>query len=635
MTALLLAVACALAQEASPQPAAPPDPVAAALARCEPAPEYAEALSLLGPEARKRSDALIAMLAGLCDRHKAASAPPLLRAVLREPAKSEGLVRNCVPDAGAWRAAPFRAAADLVAGLSLDDRASLPPAHGSFQIGHADAAVWYLDFLLNESRTRHAQWVPAEVARMEALRPLVLRRLDNIFVTGEGAQSELAALREVPRLNAAHAANLLAHFDVVPVLAPDAASWPATEVPAELAGAVEGTIVNASQIPDLGWVVVGGSGPNRFDLGLIAAVIDLGGDDRYDWRHGLGAHRLVVDLAGNDAHAGGELLGPAGAIGAVAVIDDHAGDDRYEGGDLTCGSVLGLSAILDRAGNDRYEGGAWSLGAAAGGASLVVDLAGSDRYRSEGMGLGLGGPHAVAAVVDVAGDDRADLGERASIYGLEGERRGFGLGMGFGFRTAATGGVGAYIDLAGRDHRRSGEFSQGCGYFFGLGFVLDAEGDDTSVCDRYGLGGSAHQAAGVMIDLAGNDTYAARSAAHLGGAWDESVSVFIDAGGDDGYRCDALALGGAAQQALAWCVDRSGNDLYRGGTATLGGVTTNEYHFDTLRLGSLGLFCDLGGTDIYPSGPRTLRNDLALPSGEHATDTLVGLDWLFLDREPK
>lgn len=635
MTAALLAAACALAQDAPPQPAAPADAVRAALARCEPAPEFAEALAVLGPEARKRSDELLAMLAALCDRYAMHQAPPLLRAVLQAPAKAEPLVRSTVPAASAWGAAPFRAAADLVARLAMEDPSSLPPAHGTFQIGHADAAVWYLDFLLNETRTRHAQWVPNEVARIASLRPLVTRRLDNITVSGEGAEAELAALREIPRLDAMKAAALLAHFDIVPALAPDAASWPPAELPSELAGAVEGTIVNASQIPDLGWVVVGGTGANRFDLGRIAAVFDLGGDDRYDWRHGAGEHRLVVDLAGNDRHTGGDLLGPAGAIGAAAVIDDHGGDDRYEGGDLTCGSVLGLSFILDRAGNDRYDGGAWSLGAAAGGASMVVDLAGSDRYRAEGMALGMGGPHAVAAVVDVAGDDRTELGERPSIYGLEGERRGFGVGLGFGFRRSAPGGVGAYIDLAGRDHRRSGEFSQGCGYYFGLGFVLDAEGDDTAACDRYGLGGSAHQAAGVMIDLAGNDSYTARSAAHLGGAWDEAVAVFIDGAGDDSYRCDALALGGAAQQALAWFVDRAGNDLYRGGTATLGGVTTNEYHFDALRLGSLGLFSDLGGTDTYPAGARPLRNDLALPSDEPATDTLRGLDWVFLDRQPK
>lgn len=638
MTGLALAMlVAALPQDAAKDSAASTQPIEAALLAPRTAdPAFAEALAALGPEARKRGDALLAMLAAACDRYAVAGVPPLMRAVFREPAKSEDLLRAAIPQADAWRAAPFRGAADLVARLAGGDPATLPPAHGTFQVGHPDAAIWYLDFLINAARVRHAEHVTVEAARRGGLRPLVVDRLDNLRVTGPDAARQLEALRALPNFDAMKAASMLAHFDVVPAVAADAAQWAAGEIPPELAGAIEGSIVQASQIDELGWVVVGGPGANRYDLGRIAAVFEIGGDDRYDWRHDAAAHRLVVDLAGNDLHAGGDTLGPAGALGAVAVIDDHAGNDRYEGGALTAGSALGVSAIVDRAGNDRYEGGAWSLGAGAGGASIVVDLAGSDRFRGEGMALGVGGPFAVGAVVDVAGDDRSDLGERASVYGVEGERAGFGMGFGFGFRLSAPGGVGAYIDLSGRDHRRSGEFAQGCGYYFGLGFLFDAEGDDTASCDRYGLGGAAHQAAGVMIDAAGNDSYTAKTAAHLGGSWDETVAIFVDGAGDDSYRCDGLSLGGAAQQALAWFVDRGGNDLYRAGGAAIGGASGNEYHFDALRLGSLGLFCDLAGDDRYPSGTgRDLRNGATLQSGEVATQQLLGLDWVFIDRDAK
>ena len=80
-------------------------------------------------------------------------------------------------------------------------------------------------------------------------------------------------------------------------------------------------MVNASEIPELGWVVVGGTGANTYDLAKIAGVFDLGGDDRYRWGAAQGAHRLVVDLAGNDLHSAPEgALGPAAALGAFAAL---------------------------------------------------------------------------------------------------------------------------------------------------------------------------------------------------------------------------------------------------------------------------------------------------------------------------
>jgi hypothetical protein len=217
------------------------------------------------------------------------------------------------------------------------------------------------------------------------------------------------------------------------------------------------------------------------------------------------------------------------------------------------------------------------------------------------MAIGVGGPVAVGAFVDVDGHDIASLGTRPSVYGVAGEHAGFGMGFGLGFRLAAAGGVGAYIDFAGRDQRRSGEFSQGCGYYLGLGILFDGAGDDLSACDRYGFGSAAHQAAGVMIDLDGNDTIVAKTAAHVGGAWDESLAYFIDHRGDDSYRVDGLSLGAAAQQAVGIAIDRAGSDLYRAGGTCLGAVSDNEYHFDEAGLGSFALFLDAGGVDLYPS----------------------------------
>jgi hypothetical protein len=587
-------------------------------------------LALLGPEARQRSQAVLASLDGIAAKHGDPATPPLLRAVFHTPGETESIVRAAVPNADAMRSAPFRGAALLAAGLAAVPASALPDPHGTFKIEHAQAGVWYLDFLLNGARARFEEWVKPTEARLPGLRPLVVERLDNLLVRGQNARVAMEALRAIPTLPPEKAAVLVAHFDVRPELGSDLAALSPETLPEALRGAVEGDILAASDIAEIGWVVFGGRGSNRYDLGRVAAVLDLGGDDRYEWNHVQAAHRLVVDLSGNDRHRGG-AIGPAGSLGAIAVIDDHAGDDRYEGGELTAGTALGVSLIVDRGGNDHYSGGAWSLGSAAGGVAMVVDLSGSDRVHGEGMAIGVGGPSGVGAFVDVAGDDVATLGTLPSVYGLEGERAGFGMGFGLGFRMAAAGGVGAYVDYAGRDLRQSGEFSQGCGYYLGLGVLVDLEGDDVAVCDRYGIGGSAHQAAGVYLDVAGNDSYAARTAAHLGGAWDESLSLFVDTAGDDNYRADGLALGAAAQQAVGIAVDRAGNDAYRAGGGSLGAAGDNEYHFDQAGLGSFALFLDLGGADLYPS-PR--MDGATTVSSEAAPARARGADAVFHDAPP-
>ncbi len=591
------------------------------------------ALAMLGPSARARSERLLEALARIPERYRDPTTPLLLRAALAHPDRTADMIDRAVPAADAFRAAPYRAMAELVARLAGEPALELPPAQGRFQIQHTDACIWFIDFLLNPSRLRHTTEVSVEQAKHPMLRALVERRLDNLRVDGEGADAEREAMLGLPALTPSEAAQMIAHFDVIPEITPDLAASERAELPDELKGAVEGEVLNVSHVPELGWIVVGGPGANTYDLTRVAGVFDVAGDDRYRWGVEAGTHRLVVDLAGNDVHSSPDgAAGPAAAVGGVAVIDDFAGNDRYEGGALTAGAALGLSLIVDRAGDDHYRGGAWSLGAAAGGAAVLLDLAGNDSWNGEGMSLGVGGPVGVGAIVDVAGDDVANLGMRPSVYGVAGEKAGFGLGFGFGFRLSAAGGVGLFADLAGNDQRKSGEFSQGCGYFLGLGALLDRAGDDKAECDRYGLGGSAHQAVGVFIDGAGNDRYRGRTAAHVGGAWDETLAVFVDHAGDDEYHVDSLSLGAAANQAIGLAIDRAGTDRYVGGGATLGAASSNDYHFSTTSLASLGLLFDLAGVDSYPDGR---SNDVTIATGEDLPSEGLGRDALFVDRDSK
>lgn len=586
----------------------------------------------LGPLATARAEGLARHVAAIPEAHRDPRTPPLLREVLAAPAHAVDIVEAALPPADQWRASPFRAAAGFVARASMNDPATLAEPQGTFAIGHADAGIWYLDFLLNEARVKFESTVPAGEALRGDLHALAAERLDSLMVRGPRAREAMIALAGIDRFGPAEAARVLAHFDVIAAPSPEFLASEAAEVPEALAGAVEGTILAASEVPELGWLVVGGAGANRYDLGRIAAVLDIGGDDRYDWRHDAGMHRLVVDLAGDDLHEGGARLGPAGALGAVAVIDDRAGDDTYRGGAFTAGASLGLSVLLDRAGDDRYESGAWSLGSSTGGAALVIDLDGDDRARSDGMGLGVGGPVGIGAFIDVAGNDLAELGTRPSVYGVAGEHAGFGMGFGLGFRLSSAGGVGYFADYAGDDIRRSGEFSQGCGYFLGLGVLVDGAGDDTVTCDRYGLGSAAHQAAGVAVDRAGRDSYLTRTAAHLGGAWDESVAFFADLAGDDTYRTGGLSLGGAAQQAIAIMVDAAGDDSYLGGGAILGEPSSNDYHFATTGLGSLAFFVDLAGRDHYPANR---LNGTVVPTPDEPTPGLGARDGVFIDEGPR
>ncbi len=75
----------------------------------------------------------------------------------------------------------------------------------------------------------------------------------------------------------------------------------------------------------------------------------------------------------------------------------------------------------------------------------------------------------------------------------------FGLGAGVGARVLSrqdahrlynlAGGWGLLLDLAGNDTYDSANFSQGIGYFFGIGSKLDLDGTDTHSAARYGHGG--------------------------------------------------------------------------------------------------------------------------------------------------
>jgi hypothetical protein len=421
------------------------------------------------------------------------------------------------------------------------------------------------------------------------------------------------------------------------------------ELPEEVRALVEGDVLWYDK-DELGrYRVLGGPGPNRYAMHHVAAVYDLGGDDRYDYAASPTpdaapiALRLVVDLAGDDVHEStADFEGPATGVFGLSLLDDRAGDDVYRSRrSFSIGAgLVGLGILLDHAGHDVYENlgedSGWAIGVGFWGAGLVIDRAGADVYHGEKHVQGVGGPRGLGAIIDAQGRDlyRANGPSFASAYDTPAVYLGMSQGFGIGVRGYAAGGVGALYDLAGHDRYEAGEFSQAGGYYFGLGILHDVAGDDLYHGNRYGQAFAAHQAVGVLVDDAGDDTYWSMTAASQAGTWDQSIGLLLDKAGNDAYRCDGLGQGGASMQALALLIDLGGNDRYTGhGGSVQGQGGGNGYHYDADRVFSFsGLFDLGGGHDTYSAPDRT--NDALRPTGawneaKPADSSLYGV---FVDR---
>jgi len=412
---------------------------------------------------------------------------------------------------------------------------------------------------------------------------------------------------------------------------------------------VTGEVLLLRETP-FGLIVIGGPGPNTYDLDRrFALVIDVGGDDVYrgtiaaaaDVERGIS---VVLDLSGNDTYQASPLGLATGRLG-VGLLVDRAGDDVYR---LSQGSggagFAGLGILYDAAGNDRYFGARFTQGAAVAGLGLLLDLAGDDEYTSFGYAVGFGGPSGVGAVVDVAGDDRYQCGDTyPSNYNSSDVPDGnpdnpqfqyecFGLGTGSGKRVftndpeqlayGLAGGLGMLIDLDGNDRYRSANFSQGCGYFFGVGLKLDMGGNDEHAAARYGQAAGAHYGVGLFIDYDGDDRYTSTGPFYNGAAaWDVSVMLGIDAGqGNDLYdlrRSDGLGL--AAHRAWSLFIEEGGQDRYLVPNGM--GAASDS---------SMSGFFDLAGDDEYAVVPRSdPAGSVRRGNGQTLRDQAGGL---FVDR---
>ena len=444
-----------------------------------------------------------------------------------------------------------------------------------------------------------------------AERALSLLRVPRrtFYLAGPDTKSHVAVIRRSMAVDFHQLISALRMQGEIPPLTPEQLGDSApTTLPAELEDAVEGAVLAAAFMEDVGWVVIGSEEANRYDMARIAGVADPDGDDEYYASDLMLGCRVIVDRAGDDLYTGTPDQGPGSALLGVSFIDDRAGNDRYEGELLSAGAaVFGTSLLLDRGGNDIYKGSEWSLGAAMYGAGMIVDLGGgNDQYLGDFLCEGVGGPRGFGCIIDENGRDlyRAN-GPTPSAYGTSAVYQAFSQGIGFGYRNYAAGGVGLISDLGGDDRYEAGEFAQGGAYYFGLGILHDASGRDLYYGNRYGQGFGVHQAMGILADDAGDDTYWAMTAACQGAAWDIGAGLLIDRAGNDTYQCDGLGQGGASMQGIAMLVDLAGRDRYvAGGGATQGQSGGNGYHYHETNALSLSLLIDLGGEDDHYSRGR-------------------------------
>ena len=417
-------------------------------------------------------------------------------------------------------------------------------------------------------------------------------------------------------------------------------------IPEDLRNAVEGDVLAFATDASGHYRVLGGKGNNRYDMSVIASVVDVDGDDVYSYPDGADLdpssptrNQVIVDWSGNDQYlSDGSFFGPATGVFGYSVIDDHSGNDVYvSSGKLSIGAGLfGIGVLIDRGGNDQYENvgenAGFTMGVGYWGAGIILDKGGADTYIGEKLCQGVGGPRGFGVIVDSVGNDlyQANGPTFGSAYGTAGVFLGMSQGFGVGIRGYASGGVGAIYDFGGNDRYEAGEFSQAGGYYFGLGIMHDFNGHDLYYGNRYGQAFAAHQAGGILVDDAGDDTYWSMTAASQGGTWDESIGMLIEKAGNDSYRCDGLGQGAAAMQAIGILIDLSGDDRYSANPgSTMGASGSNTYHYDADKVMSFSGFFDLGGgRDVYSvegRGDGVVTATGKVNKGDRSQSTLYGV----------
>jgi len=346
---------------------------------------------------------------------------------------------------------------------------------------------------------------------------------------------------------------------------------------------------------DLGPVVIGGPGENRYE-GRFYLLVDPGGNDRYLFQGvAPGTVSVIIDLEGIDTYEGEDFSLATGFFG-IGLLIDCSGDDTYRAGDFTCGcGIAGLGILDDRSGKDVFEGGCTSQGAGVfRGAGMLCDREGDDMYRVDLYGQGFGAAAGAGLLLDERGRDDYFAGGKYRDY-REGRKyyRSLSQGCGMGFRPTVPGGIGILCDREGDDRYEGDYFVQGTGSWYGLGMLLDHAGNDVYQARRYSQGAGVHAAVGILADDTGDDRFQSWGVSQ-GTGHDLAIGILLEGGGHDRYLASWLCRGAGASNGIGLFLEMAGDDTYGGGERECEGSGRRNRSF-----GSVGLFIDYEGNDTY------------------------------------
>ena len=328
-------------------------------------------------------------------------------------------------------------------------------------------------------------------------------------------------------------------------------------------------------------------------------TIDLGGNDRYTGRHGAGVgySSVLIDLAGDDSYDVRDLSVGAGLLG-IGIARDLGGHDTFRTKSLSLGcGIAGVGLFAKDGGHDLYQSTALSQGFAMYGVGVCLDTNGNDVYQLKLMGQGAGRTNGVGWLVDRLGSDQYRAGGlilNSPLFATAHYSFAQGFGMGFREDTGGhPGGVGLLTDHGGDDFYLGETYVQAASYWFALGSLYDTAGNDTYTAHHYAQSSAMHATGAYLFDLAGDDGYLVKvGAAHAIGH-DYGVAFLLDRAGDDLYASRDSSPGIGVANGLAVFIEGDGIDRYHGppgkGNPARG-------------TGSLGVFVDLNGPDMYRFG---------------------------------
>lgn len=327
-------------------------------------------------------------------------------------------------------------------------------------------------------------------------------------------------------------------------------------------------------------------------------IFDPAGDDLYhgtistDWEI---PYYWMLDLKGNDTYSNNTIGGLFHTFAGIGILLDFEGDDIFHGDDYTISTFLGYNLLYDMKGNDIYDGGLNSIAAGTFGLSILIDEKGNDKYSTTELGEGFGGPLGAGLLIDADGSDLYYAGGKYLHAPLAPfDHRALSQGFGFGIRPYMGGGIGVLYDHAGNDAYQGGVYSQAVAYWYALGIIIDKTGNDFYTAVYYPQGSGIHLAGGFLYDEEGEDHYFSKHGPGQGAAHDYAVGYLVDRAGNDIYSVEG-GNGLGLTNSVALFLEVTGDDRYERN------ITSNYGFANTARnTGSIGIFLDTGGEDIYP-----------------------------------